>query len=67
MWKRLKHPNIVPLLGATTATLQLVSVCMPGGGLLGYIETHPSVDRLGFVGSRYATSNCAFTPFAIGF
>ncbi|KAF9643878.1 hypothetical protein BDM02DRAFT_3191109 [Thelephora ganbajun] len=50
MWKRLKHPNIVPLLGVTIAPLQLISTWMPGGNLPEYIKTHPDADRLEFVG-----------------
>lgn len=50
MWKRLEHPNIVSLLGVTLSPFQFVSVWMPGGELLEYIDTHPSVDRLGLVG-----------------
>jgi len=61
VWKRLEHPNIVPLLGVTTAPLQLVSVWMPGGELLGYIERNPSIDRLSLVGFHRATSNSAPT------
>lgn len=50
VWKRLEHPNIVPLLGVTISPLQLVSVWMPGGELVEYIERNPSADRLSLVG-----------------
>jgi len=50
MWKRLAHPNILPLLGITTTPLQLISNWMPGGELRGYINQHPDPDRLGLVG-----------------
>ncbi|KAF9643889.1 kinase-like protein [Thelephora ganbajun] len=49
MWKRLKHPNIVPLLGVTITPLQLISTWMPGGNLPEYIKTHPNADRLEFL------------------
>ena len=62
MWKRLEHPNIVPFLGVTVTPLQSVSTWMSGGDLLEYIDAHPSVDRLGFVGLRRATLNGAPTP-----
>ena len=62
VWKRLEHPNIVPLLGVTVAPLQLVSVWMAGGELLEYIDTHPSIDRLSLVGFRNATLNGTPTP-----
>jgi len=50
VWKRLAHPNIVPLLGITPTPLQLVSEWMPGGDLTEYIKSHPDTDRLGLVG-----------------
>lgn len=40
VWKHLVHPNIVPLLGTTTAPLQFVSDWMSGGNLKEYIEAH---------------------------
>jgi len=49
MWKRLTHPNILPLLGVTIAPLQLVSNWMSGGDLPEYIKKHPNADRLGLV------------------
>ena len=57
MWKRLTHPNIVPLLGVTITPLQLVSGRMPGGTLPQYIKKEPDADRLAFVSpstSRYS-------------
>ena len=51
MWKRLKHPNVVPLLGITIfPQLQLVSEWMTGGDLPGYIRENPGSDRLGLAG-----------------
>lgn len=49
MWKRLIHPNIVPLLGVTIDPFQLISEWMPGGDLPKYIKKNPNVDRLGLV------------------
>jgi serine/threonine protein kinase len=49
MWKRLTHPNIVPLLGTTIAPFQLISNWMPGGDLLEYIKKNPDTYRLGLV------------------
>ena len=51
MWKRLEHRNIVPLLGITSAPLQLISEWMPGGDLRKYAKKHPDADRLGLVGA----------------
>ena len=50
MWKRLAHPNIVPLLCITSTPLQLISEWMPGGVLTEYIGHHPEADLLGLVG-----------------
>ena len=50
MWKYLKHPNILPLLGATISPPQLVSVFMSAGDLSKYIEENPNEDRIGLVG-----------------
>ena len=47
--KRLVHPNIVPILGATLESLELISDWMPGGDLPGYIMNHPGADRLSLV------------------
>ena len=50
MWKHLKHPNVVPLVGITSIPIQLISEWMPGGDLPGYIKEYPDVDRPGLVG-----------------
>jgi len=49
VWKHLAHSNIVPLLGATTDPLQLISNWMCGGHLTEYITNHPDADRLSLV------------------
>jgi len=49
VWKRLAHPNIVPLLGVTLIPFQSISVWMPGGDLSEYISMNPCVSRLGLV------------------
>ena len=51
IWKRVVHPNVVPLLGITISPrLQLISDWMSGGDLPGYIMRYPDADRLGLVG-----------------
>ena len=52
-WKRLEHPNIVPLLGINTTPSppQLISDWIPGGNLTEYIRNNPGADRLGLVGT----------------
>jgi len=49
MWKRLTHPNIVPLLGITVTPFQLISNWIPGD-LPKYVKKNSDVDRLGLVG-----------------
>ena len=53
IWKNLKHPNILPLLGVTVDPLQLILDCSdgtPGGTLPQYIKLNPDADRLQLVG-----------------
>ena len=55
MWKRMVHPNVVPLLGIIIShELQLISGWMSGGELPKYIKKNPDVDRLGLVGVSFA-------------
>ena len=49
MWKRLTHPNVLPLLGVTIDHFQLISNWMPGGNLSVYIKKNPDADLLGLV------------------
>ena len=58
MWKRLTHPNILPLLGVTIDPPQLVSDWMPGGDLQEYIKKNADANRLELVGVLFV----AFTP-----
>ena len=52
MWKGLKHPNILPLLGATVSPPQLVSVLMTAGNLSKYIAENPDANRVGLVSAN---------------
>ena len=45
VWKRLTHPNVLPLLGVTINPFQLISSWMPGGDLPEYIKLNPDADR----------------------
>ena len=54
MWKYLKHPNVLPFLGATTEPPQLVSELMPDGNLKEYLGKNPNADKLGLVGAPIA-------------
>ena len=49
MWKRLDHPNILPLLGITFTPFQLISNWMSGGDLPDYIKKNTGADRLELV------------------
>ena len=62
MWKRLTHPNILPLLGITFTPLQLISNWMPAGDLPEYIQGHPGADRLELVLSLLLLFYPTLTP-----
>ena len=62
MWKRLKHRNIVPLLGITPAPLQLISEWMPGGDLTEYIKKYPGADQLDLVSTPAVVFDHMLTP-----
>ena len=49
MWKRLRHPNIVPFIGVTTDPLQIVSEWMSNGTLTEFIEGNTGVNRISLV------------------
>ena len=61
MWKRLRHPNIVPFIGITRDPMQLVSEWMPNGTLTRYINTHPTADRICLVGTQFVRDNHSLT------
>jgi len=49
LWKRLRHPNIVPFISVSTKHLQFVSEYMPNGTLTEYVRKRPGADRIGLV------------------
>jgi len=49
VWKRLMHPNVLPLLRITITPFQFVSNWMSGGDLPGYIKETSDADRLRLV------------------
>jgi len=63
MWKRLTHPNIVPLLGITITPFQLISNWMPGGDLPEYIKRNSDTDQLGLVGAP--PKYCPISPLPL--
>jgi serine/threonine protein kinase len=49
VWKRLNHPNIVPLRGVTLNPLQLISEWMPGGELREYVKLNRDANPIRLV------------------
>ena len=58
-WKYLRHPNVVPLIGAVMDEAQLVFVSewISNGNVNEFVKKHPDADRLGLVGFR-SRSRC---------
>ena len=52
---RLKHPNIVQCLGATTSPLQIVADLMSNGEVMNYTRRNPDADRVHLVSSLVLT------------
>ena len=52
MWKYLRHPNVLPLVGVTmTETrFEMVSGWMDNGNINDFVKVHPDVDRFELVG-----------------
>ena len=50
-WKALRHPNVLPLLGAmmTGNRFMMVSEWMAGGSINEYVKAHADTDRLKLV------------------
>lgn len=45
-WRYLKHPNLAPFLGVTTARQAcLVSVWISGGSIAAYLKQTPTANR----------------------
>ena len=65
MWKHLRHPNILSLLGVTITHFQLVSNWMSGGDLPGYIKKNPNVDRLKLVGVLPIVITLCLLPLSV--
>ena len=54
LWKQFKHPNLLPLLGATKAlyTLIMVSEWMEHGTIMEFVTLFPETNRLKLVSVR---------------
>ena len=53
IWKRLSHPNVLPLLGVSMSKnpqyFHIVSEWMPNGNVKEYIRSNPKANRLRLV------------------
>jgi len=51
VWRALRHPNILPLLGVTITEDHLVALSewMMDGTITEFVKVHVNVDRLGLV------------------
>ena len=53
IWKRLSHPNILPLLGVSVSKnpqyFRIISEWMPNGNVIEYIRSNPEANRLRLV------------------
>jgi len=52
VWKTLRHPNVLPLIGVTMTETQFATVSdwMVNGNINSFVKAHPNADRLELVG-----------------
>jgi hypothetical protein len=50
MWKSLRHPNVLPLIGVTMSEFAMISDWMAYGDINNFVKVHPDVNRLELVG-----------------
>ena len=62
MWRFLRHPNVLPLLGVSMSEnrFAMVSEWMPNGNINQFVKAHPEVNRLGLVRPPFATLHPLF-------
>ena len=55
IWSALRHPNVLPLLGATMTGTQFVMVSewMINGNINEFLKANPNSDRLGLVSFQF--------------
>ena len=55
MWKFLRHPNVLPLIGVLMLETRfaMVSDWMMNGSIDEYVKTHQDANPLGLVGSPF--------------
>ena len=58
IWKTLRHPNVLPLIGVTMSETHfaMVSDWMENGNINDFVKAHPEADRLGLVGRSIEVS-----------
>ena len=51
MWKFLRHPNVLPLMGVTMSEnrFAMASEWMMNGNIREFVKAHPNADRPGLV------------------
>ena len=54
MWRSLRHPNVLPLMGVTMTETRfaMISDWMVNGNINDFVKARPGVDRIGLVGFR---------------
>jgi len=60
IWRRLRHPNIIPFIGVTTDPLQIISEWTPNRTLTESVQANPGMNRISLVSlsmSSYLTDN----------
>jgi hypothetical protein len=52
MWRTLRHPNVLPLIGVMMSESQfaMISDWMADGNICDYVKKYPSVNRIELVG-----------------
>jgi len=64
IWKTLRHPNILPLIGVMMSKTQfaMASDWMENGNINEFLKTHPAANRLELVGSQCLTIFAPSSP-----
>jgi hypothetical protein len=67
MWKTLRHPNVLPLLGVTTTENRFVMVSewMINGNINEFVKVDINADLLGLVGFSFGVHTFAVTDDCI--
>ena len=68
VWKRLSHPNVLPLLGVSVSKdpqyFRIISEWMPNGNVMEYVRSNPEANRLRLVSSAVCSPWCVvLMPF----